>query len=214
MVEQGSATYITPLESFFSKYQAVTPAVEQWSLADVQWIFDPNNEGETKKDLNDFKIAKEAASTFVGRVGSLIKCQAETSALKEVLELAKKVQANINKTIKDVCTLATILVFTDLAIDKESCAEDVSEMEKYTQKSFSTDVTRNILPNKLKDMLKNLKPKSQPKKEKEKPKQNQKNEKKDKKEKAEKAEKEPKEKKRKSTASGAATSDKSRKSRK
>ena len=176
-VEDGSAAFALPLNSFQLKYAAVMPAVEKWTLDDVRWIFTPDHSEDVKKDMKDLRNAKTDASAFASDVGSLLqfKSTATTPMLGEVLTAAEKVKKDLMNKISEVSALATVMVFTDVALDKETNLEIMDNSEKYTQKHFG--LGKNNLPDKLTEMLKTIKP---AKKDKEKEKKDKKADKKEK----------------------------------
>ena len=151
VVEQHAQASLNPLESFQEKYKSVTPAVQEWQLKEVDWIFKPAAEAEVKQDLQDFRDARKSAISFAQSLESLTKIGAQSDQLKEAVEIGKGKLVGVKECLHSTALLATTMVFTDTALNKKTTTEDIDGMEKFTQKAFGLGKAQ--LPEKLGTLL-------------------------------------------------------------
>lgn len=157
-VEQGSASFIAPLDTFIGKYQSVINAAEIWEMKDISWWFEGDRRDESKQDVSDLKVAKKEATKFAAEITTLLKCYSETAMVADVLKDAKAAETRVRQKISEVCKLAVTFIMVEAVFDKTLTSEDLDETERICVKFF--DVGKDQMPDKLKEMLKSIKPKS------------------------------------------------------
>ena len=156
-VDQEGSAMMSPVESFLDKYGAVMQCVDEWKLKDIDWIYKSESEQEIKQDINGFREAWVAATDFSTRIDSLVKFKSQCKTTQALFDKCSELRSKLQEKGLVGCKLCLYMMFSTVAVDGGTSAEDVEATEKYTKKKFN--MGREVLGEKLQSLLKALRSK-------------------------------------------------------
>lgn len=155
-IDVGADVYMSPLKIFVDKYGELLPAVETWTLKDVEWIFLKEKEDEVKGDIANLREGAKQGRNFMNSLDSLAKHSSSAAMLQVLQKLAVATQQKMKEKIEETGKLAHAMIFAHLYLcgngsDVETSKVDVISTEKHTQKYFGLSASN--LPQALQEKI-------------------------------------------------------------
>lgn len=153
LINQRAETLGMPFHNYIQKYDACLPAIEAWTLKDVEWVFQPQYTQEINKDIEQSHEGRKQVDEFFKQLEPVEKHPAAISHLPDIVQSAAKHRATLEEQVKKFCVITSCNLYASQVIEPKSTKGDYEFAEKYSFKKLRL-TGHDHLPDKLKKMVK------------------------------------------------------------
>lgn len=149
---------LPPLERFISKYEEIQPSVDKWDLKTVDWIFKEDSEKDVKKDIEDFKQARQDFMDMHASLQKLVSHMdvTQNEELKGGLKMCQSLALDGTKMCDSGAGIAASILFCSCVLVSQSM-DAVKKVDGYIKKAFGSAFGLGSLPSKLESQIRTLK---------------------------------------------------------